>query len=73
MGEEGGMPLIWIRQAEYKIEANYYHTDTGLKFMSGNPPSPLKRVISGWEVGIEGRGGVLWVLECVVFSADHFY
>ena len=68
----GGVTLIWIRQAEYKIEANYYHTDTGLKFMSGTPPSPLKRVISGWEVGIEGRG-VLWVLECVVLSADPFY
>ena len=51
------MTLIWTRQAEYKIEANYYHTDTGLKFISGNPLSPLKRVISGWEVGIEGRGG----------------
>ena len=22
VGEEGGMPLIWIRKAEYKIEAN---------------------------------------------------
>ena len=50
------MPLIWIRKAEYKIEANYYHTDTGLKFMLGNHPSTLKRVISGLEVGIEGRG-----------------
>ena len=67
------MTLIWIRQAEYKIFANYYHTDTGLKFMSGKPSSPLKRVISGWEVGIEGSGGVLWVLECVVLSADPFY
>ena len=37
----GGVTLIWIRQAEFKIEANYYHTDTGLKFMLGNPPSPL--------------------------------
>ena len=56
MGEEGGVTLIWIRQAEYKIKANYYHTDTGLKFMLGNPPSTLKRVISGLEVGMEGRG-----------------
>ena len=40
----GGVTLIWIRQAEFKIEANYYHTDTGLKFMLGNPPSPLKEL-----------------------------
>ena len=56
MAEEGGGTLIWICQAEYKIEATYYHTDTRLKFMLGNPPSTLKRVISGLEVGIEGRG-----------------
>ena len=57
MGEEGGMPLIWIRQAEYKIEANYYHTVTGLKYMLGNPPSPFQAgkwgLGGGWgDVGV---------------------
>ena len=49
------MTLIWIRQAEYKIEANYYHTDTELKYMLGNPPSPLKGLFQAGKWGL-GRG-----------------
>ena len=50
------MTLIWIRQAEYKIEANYYHTDTGLKYMLGNPPSPLKGLFQVGKCGLGERG-----------------
>ena len=64
MGEEGGggVTLIWIRHAEYKIEANYYHTDTGLKQMLGNPPSPRKGIFQAGKRGFGGEWG-LWVLE----------
>ena len=68
------MTLIWIRQAEYKIEANYYHTDTVLKFMLGNPHPHFKELFQAGKWGLRGGGGVvLWVLECVVLSADPFY
>ena len=61
------MTLIWIRQAEYKIEANYYHTDTGLKFMSENPPSPLKELFQAGKWGLRGgEGGAVVVRMCGV-------
>ena len=60
MAEEGwgGVTLIWIRQAEYKIEANYYHTDTGLKYMLGNPHPQLKGY---FRLGSGGGGGAVGV------------
>ena len=61
VGEEGGMPLIWIRKAEYKIEANYYHTVTGLKCMLGNPPSPLTGLFQAGKWGLGGGWGAVGV------------